>query len=97
MSRRLYPQEIVILALTAGMLLTYWLATARGVLLVLGLLSVGLGAVCIGRPEWLVYGPKASEQLARYRLSWRISGFILLPLGVLFLLLLAFHWSHFHE
>jgi hypothetical protein len=86
MKRRLYPQEIVILALTFGVLLTFWLATGRWLLLIFGLGSAGLGAVCVVRPEWLVYGDKTPERLERERMGCRVRGFMLLSMGVVLLL-----------
>src|SRR3954470_4938780 len=88
--RRLYPQEIVILVLIFGVLLTFGLTPAHWFLFVFGLLGVGLGPLCIARPEWLVYGPKTPERLALDRISCQVSGFVLLPLGVF--LVLLFFW-----
>jgi hypothetical protein len=93
MHRRLYPQEIVILVLTLVVLLTFGL-TGLWFPFVFGLLSAGVGVICIARPQWLVYGNKTPERLAEDRIGRRVRGFMLLTGGILLLLVsLLSHWS----
>jgi hypothetical protein len=93
MNRRLFPQQIVILVLTFGVLLTF-LVPGRWFLFAFGLLSAGVGVICIARPQWLVYRSKTPERLAQDRISCRVNGLMLLPIGVLLLLAsLVSYWS----
>jgi hypothetical protein len=94
MNRQLYPREMVILALTFGVLWTFSLP-GLWFLFAFGLLVAGVGVVCVARPQWLVYRSKTPERLAQDRISCRAKGLMLLPVGVL--LLLVFFLSRLHR